>query len=143
MSKSKKGKGGVAGGRKVRTASTAVESDRQGIAIYMELANAARNELARQKTLPVGIDIRLRIERDFCMNILVNICKLKQSYIQKLQREIHEDKEKFEEEVKGFCEAIVPKKKRGRVIISKDFKKEVAALTGRDRNIKKGGIIFP
>ena len=90
----------------------------------------------------MGIGIRLQIERDFCMNILVNICKLKQSYIQKLRREVCEDKKKFEEEVKGFCEAIVPKKKRTRIIQSKDFRKEVAMLTGRDKDIKKGGKVI-
>lgn len=144
MSKNRGGRrGGIAGGRKVRTASTAADSMIQGIVVYMEIANAARLELLQDQTLPMGIGIRLRIERDFCMNILQNICKLKQSHIQKLRAEVCEDKEKFEKEVKGFCEAIVPKKQRKRVILSKDFNREVVALTGRDKNIKKGGVIFP
>jgi len=141
MSKGRKGQSGIAGGRRVRMASTAADAMIQGIVVYMEIANAARMQLMKDKVLTPGIDMRLQIERDFCMNILQNICHLKQSYIQNLQRQVHEDKEKFEEEVKGFCDAVVPKKRR--IVQSKDFKREVAALTGRNRNIKKGGVIFP
>lgn len=142
MSKGKTGQGGIAGGRKVRRAGTAVDSMIQGIVVYMELANNARLKLMGEKTLPMGIGMRLQIERDLCMNILVNICKLKQSYIQKLQAVVCEDAEKFEKEVAAFCEAIVPKKQRKRVILSKDFNREVAALTGRDKDIKKGGRVI-
>ena len=142
MSRGKKGQGGIAGGRKVRMAGTAVDSMMQGITVYMEIANAARLQLIKDKALSMGIDLRLQVERDFCMNILVNICKLKQSHIQKLRDEVHEDEKKFEKEVEGFCEAIVPKKKRTRIIQSKDFRKEVAMLLGRDKEVKKGGVII-
>lgn len=142
MSKSKRGRGGIAGGRKVRMVMSSFDAVVQGITVYMEMAEAARQELMRQKALPMGIGLRLQIERDFCMNILVNICKLKQSHIQKLQKEIHEDEKKFDEEVKGFCEAIVPKKQRKRIIPSKNFSQEVAALTRRDRNVKGGGRVI-
>ena len=140
MPKGRKGLGGVAGGRKYRKAGTAADSFIEGIAVYMEIANAARNELIRQKALPMGIGIRLEVERDFCMNVLQNICKLKQSYIQKLRARVCEDKEKFKKEVQAFCDAIVPEKKR--IILSQDYRKEVAALEKRDRGIKKGGVII-
>jgi len=140
MPKGKKGKGGVAGGRKYRTVSTAADSFIEGIAVYMEIANAARNELIRQKALPMGVGIRLEVERDFCMNVLQNICKLKQSYIQTLRARVCEDKEKFKKEVQAFCDAIVPEKKR--IVLSQDFRKEVAALKRRDEGIQKGGVII-
>ena len=142
MSKSKRGRSGIAGGRKVKTVSTAVNSMIQGITVYMEMANASRLQLLKDKILPMGIDLRLQVERDLCMNILVNICKLKQSYIQTLRAEVCENKEKFDNEVHAFCEAIVPKKKRSRIVLSKNFNHEEAALTGRNKAVKKGRVII-
>ena len=133
-------KGGVAGGRKVlRTVST-TDSIIHGIAVYMEIANGAHNELIRKKVLPTGIDIRLQVEKEFCMNLLVNMCHLKQSHIQKLRDEIHKDEKKFTKDVLAFCDAVVPAKKR--IIQSKNFNQEVAALLGRDKKIEKGGVII-
>lgn len=135
-------KGGIAGGRKVVKTESTLSAVIHGIVVYMEMANASRFELSKEKTLPMGIGIRLQVERDFCMNLLLNMCHLKPSYIQKLRDEVTKDKEKFDLEVKAFCEAIVPAKNRKVIVQSKDFRKELAALTRRDKGVKQGRIII-
>ena len=113
----------------------------RGIVVYMEMANASHFELSKQKVLPLGIGIRLQVERDFCMNLLINMCHLKPQYIQKLRAEVTKDKEKFASEVKAFCDAIVPEKKM--IIQSQNYRQELAALTRRGRGVKGGKVIFP
>lgn len=143
MPRRNKNKAGIAGGRRVLKTEGTLSAVIRGIVVYMEMANASRFELSKEKVLPLGIGIRLQVERDFCMNLLLNMCHLKPHYIQKLRDEVIKDKEKFDSEVKAFCEAIVPGKNRKIIVQSKDFRKEVAALTRRDRGVKGGRVIFP
>ncbi len=133
-------RGGIAGGRKVQRVESTADSIIRGIAVYMEIANGAHNELIRQKVLPTGIGIRLQVEKEFCMNLLINMCHLRPSHIQKLRDEIHKDEKKFDGDVLAFCDAVVPAKKR--IIQSKNFQQEVAALLGKDRGVKKGRVII-
>ena len=141
MPRRNKNKAGIAGGKRVVKTEGIFSAVVRGIVVYMELANASRFELSRKKVLLLGIGIRLQVERDFCMNLLLNMCHLKTYHIQKLRDEVTKDKEKFASEVKAFCDAIVPEKKR--IIQSQNYRQELAALTRRGRGVKGGKVIFP
>ena len=113
-----------------------------GLVVYMEVAKGARAVLTKEQVITQGIDNRLQIEANFCMNLLVNICKLSPGYIHNLQNDVHGDKVRFEKEVESFCEAILPKEKRRRIQIPKNAQQELNALLGKNKGTKKQGRII-
>jgi len=94
---------------------------------YMELAKGARAYLALSEALSPVLDIKLRVEAEFCYNLLVRIFRVNPPFIARVVQRIHADKDKFREEVERFAEALVPGVTRTiRLFTDADFKREIA-----------------
>lgn len=121
----------------------------EGLVMYMELAKAARlilqNDGRMRKFLVLGL--RLEIEARFCMNLLLNVCKVNPEYIAELQRTIRED-EKFDKEAGVFADSVIPKDDKDVKLYGfEDLKKQIIAdekKKVRDKEVKTGSnIIMP
>lgn len=77
------------------------------IILYKELALGARKLLAVNKKLLPQVDIRLQIEINFCMNLLVNIFKVSQAYVMQVSFSFRKDKD-FQKNVERFVEDVMP-----------------------------------
>ena len=103
------------------------------VVAYMELSVASRKYLKATKRFNPKIDFRLQVEAEFCINLLVNIFKLSKSFIVNAQHTVS-NHEKFKEEVKRFCNSIIPEKP---LIVTDNLGREMAKIIQQDGFGKK------
>lgn len=124
------------------------ENITEGLVVYMELAKAARLVLindGRMNDVPL-LDFKLQNEAKFCMNLLLNICKVTKAYIVSVQQTVHDDAKKFEKEANNFADSIIPKTEKDFKLYSYgDLKKQIIAEGQRKKmneKVKGGGNVL-
>jgi len=128
MRKGKK-KWATSGGREKRS----LDSVAVSFIRYAELAKAARIYFKATNRFDPKMDFKLFIEAEFCMGTLLHFFKVTKSFIASIQHMVLES-EKFKEEVKEFCEGLIPERSR---LVTKNLEGEMAQIMQRDKAIKK------
>ncbi len=108
---------------------------------YMELATAARKYLEATNRFNQKLDYRLYSEVYFIAGALEHMFHLKKSFIADVQYNIKKDKERWEKEVKDYCQNISPEKSL--IATGPNMEAEMAKIIQRDKMVKnKGGKVI-
>ena len=92
---------------------------------YSELANAALFYLDKEKRLTQELGYRLELEAKFCTGILFNMMNINANLIHSMIKRVHEDEEKFQDEVKRFAQAVAPDDTARTLITPDEFKRDM------------------
>jgi len=106
---------------------------------YAELAKAARIYFKATNRFDPKMDFKLFIEAEFCVGTLLHFFKVTKSFIANMQHVVVTG-EKFKEEVKEFCEGLIPERSR---LVTKNLEGEMAQIMQRDKTAGKGKIFQP
>jgi len=125
----------------VATGKRTVETVAIAFIKYMELASAARKYLETTNRYNQKMDFRLYCEVFFIEGSLMHMFHLKPSFIADVQYNIKKDKEKWEKEVKDYCQNVSPEKPL--ITTGSNMELEMKKIIQRDKMTKnKGGKVI-
>jgi hypothetical protein len=96
----------------------------QKLAVYVKLAEHGIVLLSKKGYLTPELNIRIRIEAEFAMNILVNVFMVSKEGLSELF-ELIINSPQFQEEVYDYCEAVCGRSVRTVLVTPTQYEKEL------------------